>query len=172
MGKFLIEKGELTIGRAKDVLFCEDLGACLCIAVLDLENWICGMGCIILPEPPHSYTGEKPARYGQTALKAITQGIIEAGGSISNTATFLAGGSRVLPNRHCTINRPELGERNIKATMRALQEQNLRLIASDAGGQGSRALSVNLESGEVVIRDNQDHNKLLYQLEFPSIKAA
>lgn len=172
MAQILVAKGELVFGRGVDTLFSEDLGACLCLAILDTTSWICGMATSILPEPPHSYTGDHPGRYASTAVPAIIKGIQERGGSIDFAATFLAGGSRVLPQSHCSISRAEIGERNIKSSVRGLREAGLNLIASDAGGQSSRALSVNLQSGEVVIRDNQGHCKLLYQLQMPGAKAA
>jgi len=137
------QKGELikTLG----------LGSCVAVICHEPIAGIAGMIHIALPDSAIAQVKPlpKPGYYADTGLPAFFGSMAQVGWrkGVGRLAVKLAGGASIMdPNG--TFN---IGKRNVLAIKRILWGLGLGPIAEDVGGNHSRTVSIDADSGAVVI---------------------
>lgn len=122
------------------------LGSCLGLALYDRQSRIGGLAHILLPAS-HGDT-RLPAKFVDTAIPAVIEQIRGLAGSRRGSLTAkLAGGA----NMFATNNSRPIGEQNIEAAQRMLNDLGIPIVSQHLRGQQGRRMQLDTASGRVTI---------------------
>lgn len=143
--------GEFRTSSAPDRLISYGLGSCVAIALYDPATCRGALSHSLLPHlPPGSGTGQS-AKYVETAVELMLEGLLESGCDSSGLVAKLAGGATMFEELYRT-GEPGIGERNIAAARDALLRHSVPLVAEEVGGTTGRSISFDLSNGLITIR--------------------
>ena len=149
--------GEMVATADKDlVLVAVGLGSCVGVALYEPRSRVAALAHVMLPD---SRGQRKDLRFADVAIPAAVEEMARLGAMPSRIRAVLAGGAAMFqfgPSAHIRI-----GEQNIEACTRALQELSIPIIASDTGGSSGRTLSLVVATGEVYVKTPGGENRLL-----------
>ncbi len=145
--------GELSIvQRADGLLVARGLGSCIGIAVYEPKTRVAALAHVMLPGPaPAQLPADQPARFADQAVVSVVDSLERRGARIRDCVIKLAGGAQVirLGNKE---DRLQVGRRNIEAVLHALEENGLRSVAQDVGGNMGRTLTLYASTGVTTVR--------------------
>ena len=134
----------------KSTLVTYALGSCVGVGIFDPATAVGGLLHILLPES--SLDAEKAAKnpwmFADTGVSALVNRCMELGAVKSRLRVWLAGGSAVMDERGIF----NIGKRNQLATRKALWKAGILTLSEDLGGQGSRTVRLELETGTFWVR--------------------
>ena len=135
----------------KEVIKTIGLGSCVAVICSDTQSQIAAMIHVALPDSSLSPDRriEKPGYFADTGIPALFDMMKQAGWrkESSKLTVKLAGGASIMdPNG--TFN---IGKRNILAIKKILWGMGYGPVAEDIGGTISRTVSIQNESGAVLI---------------------
>jgi chemotaxis protein CheD len=143
--------GEYAASRTQgDIVRTLALGSCLAVILLDTERRSVGMVHIALPESSinKKRAAERPGMFVDTGIPALLEEMNEFGYNGSNSLIVkLAGGASIID----TNNTFNIGKRNILAARKLLWRHGLGAIAEEVGGNMSRSVSVEVNTGRVLV---------------------
>jgi chemotaxis protein CheD len=151
-----VKMAEYSVGKSPDILITIGLGSCIGVALYDSTTKIGGLVHIMLPE---NRKGLKPAKFADTGIPYLVDKMIEAGASRRNIVAKIAGGARMFASAG-DLN-IQVGQRNIEAVSRVLEEMNIKVVASDVGEDYGRTMEFYTENGKVLIRSYKKGKKFL-----------
>jgi len=126
------------------------LGSCVAVVMLNSKNKSVGLVHIALPESSinKKRAKEKPGMFVDTGIPDLLEEMKKLGydGS-SGLIIKLAGGASIMdPNETFKI-----GKRNVLAIRKTLWRFRLGTIAEDVGGNISRSVAIDMDTGKVII---------------------
>jgi chemotaxis protein CheD len=142
--------GEMAVSNASgDLLKTYALGSCLGVIVLAPRLPAAGLLHIALPDSKinQELAQQKPGFFADTGIPGLLQTMAGLGCNRADLVIKLAGGANIA-DPHLTF---EVGRRNLLAARKQLWRYRLGAIAEDVGGEGSRTVTVWVETGRVVI---------------------
>ena len=125
------------------------LGSCVGIILRDGKKNISGLAHIMLPERLRQDLAV--GKYADTAIPALLSRLLKRGGKKENLRAYITGGANMFKsspdNKIATV-----GEKNVSATRRILEELEVPILFDETGGgQGRTVLFDNL-SGEIQVK--------------------
>lgn len=127
------------------------LGSCVAVIFLDIDNRSIGMAHIALPnsEINPERALKYPAYFADTGIPVLLKEMIKLGYAESGRKmkVKLVGGASMLDDDRLF----QIGERNISAIRQALSACGLSVAAQDLGGKISRNVTVEADTGAVII---------------------
>ena len=125
------------------------LGSCIAVVVYDWRLRLGGM-LHMLPESAidHAPAGINPFRYADTGVPVLFQRMAEMGSGRNRVRCCLAGGARMMADS----SHFEIGKRNYLALKKVLWRLGVFIDQEDVGGQESRSVRLELETGQIEIR--------------------
>ena len=126
-------------------LVTSGLGSCVAVAVYEPDSGVGGLLHAMLPDAPGSV--DKPAKYVDSGLQKLLDDLECRGADREVACAKLAGGSSMLD---ISVG-DAVGERNVEAAERALENADVQLVAADTGGSAGRSVSFCPVSGDVTI---------------------
>ncbi len=151
-----VRMAEYHIGRAPEQLITIGLGSCIGIALYDSLNKLGGLVHIMLPE---NKKGLCPAKYADSGIYLLIDEMLKAGASRRKLVAKIAGGAHMFSSAgELSI---QVGQRNIEAVERVLQEEKIQLLAKDVGEDYGRTMEFYTEDGRVLIRSYKKGKKIL-----------
>ena len=131
------------------------LGSCVAIAVYEPDSGVGGLLHAMLPAAPDA--AATPAKYVDSGLRELLDGLEHRGADREAVRAKLAGGSSMLD-----ISVGEaVGERNIEAAKRALDDADVPLVAAETGGSAGRSVSFCPVDGDVTIDRVDDEVRVI-----------
>ena len=125
------------------------LGSCVGVAIYDPTMHVGGLAHIMLPQSRGiSALDQNPFIYADTGVIGLAREVIRLGGHKDRIVAKIAGGANMLS----TSSILDIGARNSKAVISTLNMLNIRIMASDVGGNAGRTMHLFLATGAVVIR--------------------
>ena len=134
-----------------DVLVSLGLGSCIGLAVIDPGAGIAGLAHIVLPKSALETAGTTPAKFADTAVPALVESVVRAGGRSGRLHAVMCGGAHMFGTTGASPVM-QIGSRNADATMEALRLQRIPVRGQDTGGSTGRSIEVDVESGVVRVR--------------------
>lgn len=134
-----------------DIVRTLGLGSCVAVIVLDPATRTVAMDHVALPDSStnEARAKEKPGHFADTGIPALLSSMKRAGAD-GNTRRYivkLVGGANVMdPNN--TFN---IGKRNVLAIKKLLWQYGMGAVAEDVGGNISRTVSVDVDTGRVKV---------------------
>jgi chemotaxis protein CheD len=144
--------GQLRVARSPSRLLCLGLGSCVAIAIWDPSTKIGGLAHVMLPDESlaPNRLDSLPAKFGNTAPKALMDEMGEAGANIYVAVAKIAGGANMF--RNVGRNMRDIGLENSEAVKKALTQIHIRLIAEDVGGSLGRTVELDLDTGRLSVK--------------------
>ena len=143
---------DLNIARAPDVLVTYALGSCVGICIYDANSHIGGLAHIMLPDSKLMPAGNvQIAKFADTAIVQLVKNLELAGARRSFLKAKIAGGAQMfaaLSNSDIA----NIGQRNVVAVKRVLNELHIPIIAEDVGANYGRTLYFYAQDGTMRIK--------------------
>jgi chemotaxis protein CheD len=126
------------------------LGSCVGVGVFDPAATVGGLLHILLPDSIMDVqkAGKNPCMFADTGVTQLLKSCLELGAAKSRLRVWLAGGSAVMDDRGIF----NIGKRNQLAARKALWKAGLLTLSEDLGGQGSRTVRLDLQTGTFWVR--------------------
>ena len=142
----------------EDVLITYALGSCLGITIYDPVAFVGGMLHIMLPLSTKDQEKAKknPFMYVDTGVPLLFLESYKYGAKKERLIVKVAGGSCSNSNDDVFM----IGKRNFIMLRKLLWKNGVLLKAYDVGGSESRTMSLDIGSGEVIIKINNKLKKL------------
>uniref|UniRef100_A0A7J2TL87 Probable chemoreceptor glutamine deamidase CheD n=1 Tax=Archaeoglobus fulgidus TaxID=2234 RepID=A0A7J2TL87_ARCFL len=122
------------------------LGSCLGIAIYDVKQKIAGLAHAMLPKS----NGAKTAKFVDSAVEILVEGITSLGGSRANMVAKVAGGAQIF--KHLALENLRIGDKNVEAVKEALRIHGIRLISEDTGGSLGRTIYFYVSDGRMLVK--------------------
>ena len=156
--RYLVEVGDLKLGRDGDELVTYALGSCLGLVVHDPVAKVGGLLHAMLPLS--SINPEKarsnPFMFVDTGVPELFLRLYEMGGQKGRMLVKAAGCANPMGKDQMF----KIGERNYVVLKKLLWKNGVLLKAEDIGGSLSRTLHFNVASGEIIISSNGEKRAL------------
>ncbi len=144
--------GDVHVSDDPNVLLeCLGLGSCIGLCIFDPIARVAGMAHIVLPESNRGGSTNLPGKFADTAVPMLIEGMMRKGASRSRMVAKMAGGAQML-QALAGGSELDMGAKNIKMTIRALDKDGIKLVASDTGGNRGRSVWLEVSSGKVMVR--------------------
>jgi len=145
-----IKQGELYFGHS-DGFLKTLLGSCVAIVLWNQENQLGGMCHIVLPDSAQS-NNSCDDRFADCVVDQFAKKVKDAGTLPREYWVGVYGGGNMFPAVHFKNDTP-IGEKNIHAAYTCLKKHGFKIVHEDIGGAVYRMLILNMQSGEVVLRN-------------------
>jgi chemotaxis protein CheD len=154
--KLSLQPGQLYLARSPMILQTI-LGSCVGITFWSPPLGIAalGIGALchgVLPRCPRGTRGEEGHRYVDFCIRYLAEQFDALGVRRRDVEVKLFGGADVLPVAIRRLPRPTIGALNCQVALEVLEEEGLRVFASDLGGTRGRTIHFDTGTGEVFAR--------------------
>lgn len=142
---------DLKVSPHPSVLVTLGLGSCVGVALYDPTSRILGLAHIMLPSSLQARNRDNVAKFADTAVKKLVSDMIETGASRKYIIAKIAGGAQMfaLSNSSYIM---RIGERNVEAVKKKLNEYDIRIVSEDTGGNYGRTIELYSEDGRLVVK--------------------
>lgn len=137
--------------RSTGILTTLGLGSCVGIALYDRINRVAGLAHIMLPSSIEIKNNSNKAKFADTAVVELINEMIRLGACKNYLVAKLAGGSQMF-SFDSNVDILRIGERNVIASRKKLQELDIPIIAEDTGGNYGRTIELNSQDGNLLIK--------------------
>ena len=141
---------DLKVCKSPDGVTTLGLGSCVGIAIRDPSTKIGGLAHIMLPDSTSIRNNSNIPKFADTGIDELVKQLIKAGASRSRLVAKIAGGAQMFAfqNKSDLV---RVGERNVEAVRRKLQQLRIPILASDTGKNYGRTVIFYPETGDFVI---------------------
>ena len=140
----------MKFARGEGEIITYALGSCIGITLYDPFLKLGGLLHVMLPmrTDPNE---QKVYKYADTGLREMIRKLSAFGMVKSRTIVKIAGGAKMFEIRG-NSDFGNIGQRNAAMVKKVLMEERLRISAEDTGGSSARTMSINVATGDVIIR--------------------
>jgi chemotaxis protein CheD len=141
-----------------DVIITYSLGSCIGVTMYDPISKVGGMIHYMLPLSKISpeKAAAKPGMFADTGIPALLKEIFAMGASKSRLVVKAAGGAQLMDQNKIF----NIGERNFLILRKILWKNNILIKAHDVGGEISRTLRFEIDTGRVTIKNSRGEAEL------------
>lgn len=159
--KYTVSVADMRISANEgDILVTHALGSCLGVAVHDPVAKVGGLLHVMLPlssiDPKKAI--ENPFMFVDTGVPRLFIECYKAGAQKSRMVVKVAGGASVHGDEK--DDKFQIGKRNFIILRKILWQNGVLIKAYDVGGTASRTMSLEIGSGEVIVRSNGFEKRL------------
>jgi len=128
------------------------LGSCVGVAIRDPQSGVGGLAHVMLPDSRETSNNTNRAKFADTCITDMVADMVKRGANISRMVAKIAGGAQMFAFGSAKSDMVRVGERNVAACKKKLQELNIRLLAEDTGDNYGRTVIFYPSSGEYTIK--------------------
>ncbi len=139
---------EMKIARTPDILITRGLGSCLGITIYDPLKKVGAMAHAMLPDIDRAKVKSNPARFVNSVIRKMTEGLESSGGAKSRFIAKLFGGAHMF-SFISADNILNVGQKNIDIALEVFKELGINVAVQETGGTFGRTIELNLEDGKV-----------------------
>jgi chemotaxis protein CheD len=155
MGHYTVGIADMRVVAQEDgTLITHALGSCLGITLFDPVAQVSGMVHVMLPLSnidPAKAT-QKPCMFVDTGVPLMFEEMFRLGGRREHMVLKVAGGANIMDAN----DRFKIGQRNYQTLRKLLWKNNLLIEAEDVGGERSRTMILDMTTGQVTLRSNNE----------------
>ena len=142
---------DLNICKSPDGITTLGLGSCVGIAVRDPQTGVGGLAHIMLPDSTQIQNNSNIPKFADTGIEDLVKNVVAAGASRSRLVAKIAGGAQMFSfTSSSSLGR--VGDRNVEAVKKKLNELRIPILAEDTGKNYGRTVIFYPENGNFVIR--------------------
>ena len=142
---------DLKVCKSPDGVTTLGLGSCVGIALRDPVTKIGGLAHIMLPDSTVIRNNSNIPKFADTGIDALVKQIVAAGANRGRLVAKIAGGARMFAFSN-NSDMTGVGDRNVEAVKRKLQQLRIPILAEDTGKNYGRTVVFYPETGDFVIR--------------------
>ena len=144
-----VDMADLQISSAPNILRSSGIGSCLVITIYDIEKNIGGLAHVMLPDSIEvSHTN--PYRFVDRAIEIILEKMEKLGCERENLEAKVIGGADMF--KVLSTGPEGIGGQNVAAAKDKLTEEDIKVAASDTGGNSGRSVEFDLQTGLVTVK--------------------
>lgn len=142
---------DLNVCESPDSIITLGLGSCVGAVLYDPVTKKCGMVHVMLPDSTSIANNQNVAKFADTGVEECLKRVLAIGAKKERLVAKIAGGAQMFS---MNTNNPMLrvGDRNVQAVRKKLEELNIPIIAEDTGDNYGRTVKFYPETGEYLIR--------------------
>ncbi|NPV01399.1 MAG: chemotaxis protein CheD [Brevinematales bacterium] len=140
--QYFLNPGELIFSK-KPVLIKTVLGSCVAVTMYDKINKYGGMIHYLLPDSSNSIVSTK---YGDVAIPTLINKFIKEGSKKQFLEATVTGGAFIIFDESEIF---FIGDRNIEIAQTILKQNEIRVVASNTGGERGRRVIFNSYTNQV-----------------------
>lgn len=141
------------VGKAPGIITTIGLGSCVGVALYDPITKIGGMLHLMLSDSTRFAYNENinRAKFADTGIRDMLDNMLELGANKGNIVAKIAGGAQMfeIKEGNDLLN---IGDRNIEATKKTLQELEIVILGEDVGDTYGRTIELDLENGNLKVK--------------------
>lgn len=152
MGEIIkVGMADLKICVSPNAVTTLGLGSCVGIAIRDPKTGIGGLAHVMLPDSTQIKDNKNIPKFADTGIEELVKQIVATGASKTRLVAKIAGGAQMFAfqSNNALV---RVGERNVAASKKKLQELHIPLLAEDTGENYGRTVVFYPESGDFIIR--------------------
>ena len=142
---------DLNVCKSPMALTTLGLGSCVGIALYDLTTKTAGLAHIMLPDSTQIQNNSNVAKFADSAIKKLVDDMVRLGAKRELLKAKIAGGAQMFAF-NSTNESMRIGERNVEATLRLLDQYRIPLLARDTGDNYGRTVELYAEDGRFFIK--------------------
>lgn len=150
MPTIIVGMADLRVCRSPDNLSTLGLGSCVGVCLYDCTRHIIGMAHIMLPSS-NGNTDQNRAKFADLAVVDLVNLMVRTGANKALLTAKLAGGAHMFSGSG-TNNILKVGDRNVDACVRVLNQLRIPIHATDTGGSHGRTIELISETGMLKVR--------------------
>jgi chemotaxis protein CheD len=142
--EILVGMGRAAVARKPDRLIAV-LGSCVGVALYDTRRQWGGLAHVVLPNSRGS--AASPGKFADTAVPHLLELLEQRGSRRADLIVWLLGGA-------CMFDADgpmQIGDSNIKAVVKAVEEAKLPVVGKDLGGAAGRRVTLDCSSGKLIV---------------------
>lgn len=142
---------DLNICRAPDAITTLGLGSCVGVTLYDKTIKLAGMVHVMLPDSTQVRQNQNRAKFADTGIDYLIEIMLKNGAGRSRLTAKIAGGAQMFAfNGNSDMLR--VGERNVEAVKRKLNQLGIPILSADTGLNFGRTVEFYPETGDFVIK--------------------
>ncbi|OHD53438.1 MAG: archease [Spirochaetes bacterium GWF1_51_8] len=141
---YFLNPGELIFSK-KPVVIRTVLGSCVAVTLYDKVNKFGGMVHFLLPNSSNRGVSTK---YGDVAVPTLINKFIQAGSKKQFLEATITGGAFIIFDESEIF---FIGDRNIESAQQILRQNEIRVVATNTGGERGRRVLFNTETSKVEV---------------------
>ena len=151
MPNHFVNIAEMKVCREPDTVYAVGLGSCIGVVMFDPSTKIAGMLHVLLPSSEgFDMSKNVKTKFADLGVKVLLEAMLKEGARKQSLWAKMAGGAMMFPSKSDLVG--TVGERNIAACRKSIQELGIRLIAEDVGGTKGRTVELNTTTGELKVK--------------------
>jgi len=155
-----VKVAECAVGRDEQTLITIGLGSCVAIALYDSVARVGGLAHTLLPDETMARDRSNPAKFAASAVTLLLAEMTRLGADATRVRAKLVGGASMFANL-LPAGGINIGDRNVTAARRALEQNGIRIVAEDVGSDHGRSVHFHLDDGRVEVRSLKKGNRVL-----------
>lgn len=151
---------ELKTALSPSSLVTTGLGSCVGVCLWDRTLRIGGMAHIMLPDSTQSQAVLNKAKFADTGIPLLIEELSKLGAVKTRLVAKLAGGAQMFSfSGSAGIMR--IGERNTEAVKKCLEQERIKILAEDTGGNFGRTIEFYTQDGQLSVRTVNKGEKII-----------
>ena len=142
---------DLNVCKSPDGITTLGLGSCVGICIRDPVAKIGGLAHAMLPDSKLLNNNENRAKFADTGIEDLVRKMLALGARKTRLEAKIAGGAQMFAFQQ-RADMGRVGDRNVEASKKKLQELGIPLKAQDTGQNYGRTIVFYPETGELIIR--------------------
>ncbi|MDX1812730.1 MAG: chemotaxis protein CheD, partial [Gammaproteobacteria bacterium] len=118
-----------------------------------------GMNHFVIGNKPMTQLKAQNSRYCDDAIAMLFQKINQQGHQLGLFNVWLFGGASMFPAGQLTIGE-NVGRENIACALEVVKQCGINLTGQDLGGKSSRRVSLNTDTGEIIVMKDEGEKNL------------
>lgn len=143
---------DLNICREPDCLTTIGLGSCVGVALYDSVTKITGLVHIMLPSSKEIKNNSNIAKFADTGVAETIRLMEEAGAKRTRITAKIAGGACMFAFAMQSNDALNVGEKNVRAVKKVLEEFKIPILADDTGLNYGRTIIIDSNTGMLTIK--------------------
>ena len=156
-----VNMADFKTGSTPSSFITTGLGSCVGVCLWDSQTKVGGMAHIMLPDSTQSRTLVNKAKYADTCIALLLEDMRKLGANDRKIVAKIAGGAQMFTFPGNTNYAIKIGERNIEAVKKCLEEFKIRLVAEDTGGSFGRTIQFFTVNGQLLIKTIHKGERIL-----------
>lgn len=154
-----VKVADHAVGAGAGMITTVGLGSCVAIVLHDPVSRVGGLAHVLLPCATMGRGTGSRAKYADTAVPLLLEALAALGARAGIAAKIVGGASMftaLVPAGGVTM-----GQRNVDATLRALERAGVPVVGQDTGGEHGRSVSLDVLTGRVDVRSLKRGTRVL-----------
>ncbi len=140
---------DLAVTHNPGVLITVGLGSCVAISFRDPVAKYGALAHIVLPGIEQARNRENPLKFADSAIDIAVKELLRKGCKKNRIESKIAGGASMFNFGGTNFN---IGEKNVEAVRKKLEDMNIPILAGDTGGNHGRTVEFDVETGIMSIK--------------------